>query len=62
VNFPIPGNIEVCGNKMLVISWQKPIIGVLINSKSISDNFRNYFEGVWKIAYDIERITKTKGK
>ena len=50
VEFPIPGNIEVCSNKLLLISWKKPIIAVLIHSQSISDNFRNYFETVWKIA------------
>jgi HTH-type transcriptional regulator, sugar sensing transcriptional regulator len=62
VNFPIPGNMEVCGNKMLIISWQKPIIGVLINSKSVADNFKEYFESVWKAAKKIEKTIKTKPK
>ncbi|MBI3623575.1 hypothetical protein HY212_05875 [Candidatus Pacearchaeota archaeon] len=50
VDFPIPGNIEVCRDKMLLISWKKPIIAILIHSQSMADNFKNYFESVWKVA------------
>ena len=50
VDFPIPGNIEVCGDKMLLISWKKPVIAILIHSQSISDNFKSYFNEVWKVA------------
>lgn len=50
VDFPIPGNIEVCRDKLLLVSWKKPIIGVLIHSQSMADYFRNYFESVWKVA------------
>lgn len=50
VDFPIPGNIEVCENKLLLVSWKKPIIAVLVHSESIADNFRQYFEVVWKQA------------
>ncbi len=50
VDFPIPGNLEVCGDKTLFVSWEKPTIGVLITSKSIADNLRNYFDTVWVIA------------
>ena len=40
VDFPIPGNIEVCKDRLLLVSWEKPIIAVLIHSGSIADNFR----------------------
>lgn len=50
VGYPIPGNMEVCGDRTLIISWKEPVIGVLIHSKSIADNFRSYFEAVWKVA------------
>jgi sugar-specific transcriptional regulator TrmB len=50
VNFPIPGNIEVCGDKMLLISWAGQATGVLIHSKELVEDFRNYFESVWKVA------------
>jgi hypothetical protein len=47
-DFPILGNIEVCRERLLIISWKNPVIGVLIYSKSIADNFRTYFEDIWK--------------
>ena len=47
-NFPIPGNIEVCGNSLLLISWEKPVTSVLIESKDLADNLREYFQAVWK--------------
>ena len=50
VDFPIPGNVEVCGDKVLMISWKKPMIATLIQSKGIADNIRNYFNSVWKVA------------
>ncbi len=49
VDFPIPGNMEVCKDKLLLVSWN-PVMGILIHSASIADNFRRYFEAVWKRA------------
>ncbi|MBR9692236.1 TrmB family transcriptional regulator [Candidatus Woesearchaeota archaeon] len=50
--FPIPGNMEVCGDKLMLVAWEKPLTATLIYSKSIADNFRRYFNSVWKIAKD----------
>ena len=50
VNFPIPGNWEANRDMLLIVSWTKPVIGILIKSKSIVDEFKNYFESVWKVA------------
>lgn len=50
VDFPIPGNIEVCKDKILIISWEKPIMGVLIQSSSMAKFFKSYIESLWKIA------------
>ena len=50
VDFPIPGHMEVCNNFLLLVSWQKPIVAILITSESLSSHFRNYFNSVWKIA------------
>ncbi len=50
VKFPIPGNIEICKDRLLLVSWEKPVIAVLIHSQSIADNFRNYFNAVWDVA------------
>lgn len=50
VAFPIPGNMEVCNDKLLLVSWEKPTIGILIHSSPIAANFRRYFNAVWKVA------------
>lgn len=49
-DFPIPGNIDIFQDKVLVISWSPEPIGFLIKSKSVADDFRTYFEAVWKTA------------
>jgi len=46
-NFPIPGNMEVGGERLLIISWEKLIIGILIHSPNIAENFRTYFLEAW---------------
>ena len=50
VDSPLPSQIDVCGSKVLIISWQKPIFSVLITAKSFSNNFKEYFEKLWKQA------------
>jgi len=50
VDFPLPGNIDIIQNKMMLISWHPEIVGILINSESIARHFRNYFNKIWKIA------------
>ena len=50
VTFPVPGNIEVCGDNVIIVSWEDPIIAILIHSKQVAGHFRNYFESVWKVA------------
>ncbi|PIN75303.1 hypothetical protein COV18_03885 [Candidatus Woesearchaeota archaeon CG10_big_fil_rev_8_21_14_0_10_37_12] len=50
VNYPVPGNIDILNDKVLIISWSDKPIGILIQSKDVADNFRNYFYATWKIA------------
>ncbi|MDP2946909.1 MAG: helix-turn-helix domain-containing protein [Nanoarchaeota archaeon] len=50
VNFPIPGNIDIINNYVFIVSWSPTITGILINSKSIAENLRNYFNQIWEIA------------
>lgn len=49
-NLPIPGNIDILQDKVLIVSWEPEIVGILIHSESIADNLREYFNEVWKIA------------
>ncbi|MBW3015460.1 hypothetical protein KY330_03495 [Candidatus Woesearchaeota archaeon] len=49
VDFPIPGNIDIAKDMILLVTWGKPVIGILIKSQSIADNLKRYFESVWKV-------------
>jgi len=55
VEFPIPGNMEVCKDKILLVSWEKPVTATLIHSQSIANNLRTYFNDVWRIAKKAKR-------
>lgn len=50
VSFPVPGNIDIFRDKVLIVTWREKPIGILIQSQEIADNFRAYFESVWKVA------------
>ncbi len=50
VKFPLPGNIDIGEEMILIIAWSEKPVGVLIKSKEVADNFKNYFDSVWKIA------------
>lgn len=49
VNFPIFSHGEIYGDKFLLVSWEDPIITVIVHAKHVSEHFRNYFESVWKL-------------
>ena len=48
VNFPVPGNIDIFQDKLLLTSWQEAPLAILITSKDISNKFKEYFNSVWK--------------
>lgn len=50
-HFPIPSNIDICNDAVLLVSWGKEITAVLIQSADIAHNLRRYFNEVWKVAY-----------
>lgn len=49
VDFPIPMNIDILGDKVLVTSWgdSKTTVGILIETPRIADQFRKYFYAMW---------------
>jgi sugar-specific transcriptional regulator TrmB len=49
-SIPIFSHGEVIGSFLLLVSWQKPIMATLITAKNLADNFRSYFENIWKLA------------
>ena len=47
---PLPGNIDICNDKILHVSWKKPTIAILIHSEDIANNMKKYFHQLWKTA------------
>lgn len=50
VTFPLPQNMSIFRDKVAFIPWGEPQISFLLKSKVLADNFRDYFESVWKKA------------
>jgi hypothetical protein len=50
INTPMPGNIDILRDKVLITSWMPEITTVLIHSQDIASNFKNYFNEVWQTA------------
>ena len=50
VSFPLPANMDIYQDKILQITWSKTPVAILIHSKEIADNYRRYFNDVWKQA------------
>ena len=50
LDFPIPSNIDISEEKVLLISWDEDPTAILISSRSVAQDYRKYFEEIWKIA------------
>jgi sugar-specific transcriptional regulator TrmB len=50
VDFPILGNVDIIGDKILLISWKEKPLGILIHSQEIAENFKDYFDNIWKLS------------
>jgi len=48
VDFPVPGNIDIVNDKLLFITWSETPFAVLIQSEDMANNFREYFNSIWK--------------
>ncbi|PIN91457.1 hypothetical protein COU57_00425 [Candidatus Pacearchaeota archaeon CG10_big_fil_rev_8_21_14_0_10_32_14] len=49
-SIPIPGNIDIVEDKVLIVVWSEMVFSVLIQSQSLADSLRNYFNEMWKVA------------
>jgi HTH-type transcriptional regulator, sugar sensing transcriptional regulator len=49
VLFPVPGNIDFIGDKVLITTWKDKPIGILIHSKEIVESYKEYFKSVWEL-------------
>lgn len=49
-DFPIPGIIDIYGDKILLVSWSSRPVAFLIKSNQISSSLRAYFNMAWESA------------
>ena len=49
VSAPVPGNMDIGLDSVLFLNWGKKPFAILIRSEDLPENFRNYFESVWKL-------------
>jgi len=47
IDFPIPGNIDICNNKVLITTWGDTPSSILIHSEEVAQNLTKYFEFIW---------------
>lgn len=47
-DFPIPSNIGICNDKMVLIDWGERPVAILIYSKQIIQKQIEFFDGVWE--------------
>ena len=49
VDFPIPENTGICGNKLVIFSWGEKPKAILITSKTIVEKQRKFFNQIWEM-------------
>jgi len=49
VDFPLPSIIDIYNGKVLLTTWRDTPLGILIHSKEVYENYKAYFNQVWKI-------------
>ena len=47
MDYPTPPNIDIFKDKLLITIWKDTTIGILVTSKEVTDNFREYFNSIW---------------
>ncbi len=50
VDFPIPSNISICNDKMVLITWGEKPVGMLVKSKQLIQSQINFFNELWETA------------
>lgn len=48
----------ICREKIILITWESPITTIIIESKNISDAYKEYFEIIWKEAEELFNSNK----
>jgi sugar-specific transcriptional regulator TrmB len=50
VDFPLPPNMAIFRNKVVLVSWGEIPTGILIESKDIAEQYKELFLDIWKRA------------
>lgn len=50
IDFPIPANIAMFKDKMVLVSWEEVPTGVLLKSEQIVDKLKSFFNSIWNSA------------
>ena len=48
-DYPIPSNVNIYADKILIISWSENPLAFLIQSKQIANIFKDFFNELWRI-------------
>jgi sugar-specific transcriptional regulator TrmB len=51
LDIPFPSATTLINDYLLFINWIEKPVGIMIRSKTLSDNYRNFFEATWKTAH-----------
>ena len=51
VDFPIPTNIAICGNKVLFTPWEDEEVSYLVYSGHLAASFKKYFDSIFDRYY-----------
>lgn len=47
IDFPIPTNINLFKNKVMLTPWEDKQITIVVHSKQLAESFRQYFYSIW---------------
>jgi len=50
VDFPLPSIVDIYNGKILLATWRENPVSILIRSKEMYENYRDYFNEIWNIA------------
>jgi predicted transcriptional regulator len=51
VDFPVPTNLSICGDKVLMTPWEDEPVSILIYSRQLAESFRGYFHSIFDKYY-----------
>jgi hypothetical protein len=50
VDYPLPPNMAIFRDKIVIVSWGDIPTGILIQSQDVADQYKTFFNLLWKNA------------